>query len=97
MAESTLPVAKGMLDALVLRALCWAPMHGFEITAWIEQHSGRTIRIEDAVVEIQSSRSAAVGLVFPARKAGISAARTPASSNAPAAVMRLVGSVAAIP
>ena len=30
---ASLPVVKGTLDVLVLRALQWAPMHGFEITS----------------------------------------------------------------
>ena len=63
MANLTLPVAKGMLDALVLRALCWAPMHGFEITAWIEKHSGRTIGLEDAAVYQSVYRLEARGMV----------------------------------
>jgi PadR family transcriptional regulator PadR len=45
-----LPVAKGMLDVLVLRALRWAPMHGFEITEWLEQRSKQRIGLEDAAV-----------------------------------------------
>jgi hypothetical protein len=28
----TLPVVKGTLDVLVLKALSWGPMHGFEVT-----------------------------------------------------------------
>ncbi|HEX6631329.1 MAG TPA: PadR family transcriptional regulator [Gemmatimonadaceae bacterium] len=39
MADS-LPLLKGTLDVLVLRALAWAPMHGFEITSWLEERSG---------------------------------------------------------
>src|SRR5690242_15720225 len=31
---SRLPVLKGTLDLLVLRALSWTPMHGFEIVSW---------------------------------------------------------------
>ena len=50
MTRGSLPVVKGMLDPLVLRALSWAPMHGFEITAWIEQNSAGTIGLEDAAV-----------------------------------------------
>jgi transcriptional regulator len=46
----TLPVAKGMLDTLVLRALAWAPMHGFAITSWIEERTTRTIGLEEAAV-----------------------------------------------
>jgi transcriptional regulator len=45
-----LPVAKGMLDVLVLRALRWAPMHGFEITEWLEERSNQRIGLEDAAV-----------------------------------------------
>src|SRR4051812_27410933 len=45
-----LPVAKGMLDVLVLRALRWAPMHGFEITEWLEERSDQRIGLEDAAV-----------------------------------------------
>ena len=32
-----LPVLKGTLDLLVLRALSWTPMHGFEIVTWLER------------------------------------------------------------
>ena len=35
-----LPLLKGTLDVLVLKALAWAPMHGFEITSWLEERSG---------------------------------------------------------
>jgi RNA polymerase sigma-70 factor (ECF subfamily) len=30
-----LPVVKGTLDVLVLKALSWGPMHGFEVTTWL--------------------------------------------------------------
>ena len=50
MARQALPVVKGMLDALVLRAVSWAPMHGFEITEWIEARSNRTFDLEEAAV-----------------------------------------------
>jgi PadR family transcriptional regulator PadR len=46
----TVPVAKGMLDVLVLRALSWTPMHGFEIVAWLEQRSSRGLELEDSAV-----------------------------------------------
>ena len=31
---------KGTLDVLVLKTLSWGPMHGFEITRWLENRSG---------------------------------------------------------
>jgi transcriptional regulator len=45
-----LPVLKGTLDLLVLRALTWAPMHGFEITSWLETRSGGRLEIEDSAL-----------------------------------------------
>ena len=50
MTRPSLPVVKGMLDPLVLRALSWAPMHGFEITEWIETSSSGTLDLEEAAV-----------------------------------------------
>jgi PadR family transcriptional regulator, regulatory protein PadR len=60
-----LPVAKGMLDTLVLRALAWAPMHGFEITSWIEERTTRTIGLEEAAVYQSLYRLEAKGMVRP--------------------------------
>ena len=45
-----LPVVKGTLDVLVLKALTWQPMHGFELTAWLEQRSGKRLALEDAAL-----------------------------------------------
>jgi len=41
---------KGTLDALVLKALSFGPMHGFEITRWIESGSRGDIAIEAAAL-----------------------------------------------
>ena len=46
----SLPVVKGTLDVLVLKALTWQPMHGFELTAWLEKRSGRRLTLEDAAL-----------------------------------------------
>ena len=45
-----LPVIKGMLDILVLRALSWAPMHGFEIVSWLEEAAEGSLDIEDSAL-----------------------------------------------
>ena len=47
---ASLPVVKGTLDVLVLRALQWAPMHGFEITSWLEERSANSLEVEDSAV-----------------------------------------------
>jgi transcriptional regulator len=41
---------KGTLDVLVLKALSWGPMHGFEIATWLEDRSDRRLRITDAAL-----------------------------------------------
>ena len=45
-----LAVVKGTLDALVLRALAWTPMHGFEVSAWLEQRSHGALALDDSGV-----------------------------------------------
>ena len=45
-----LPVVKGTLDVLVLKALSWAPMHGFEVTTWLEDRSGGQLDVEDSAL-----------------------------------------------
>jgi len=44
------PLMKGTLDVLVLKALSWTPMHGLEITAWLEERSGGELRFDDSGV-----------------------------------------------
>ena len=46
----SLPIVKGMLDMLVLRALRWTPMHGFQIVSWLEEQSRERLEIEDSAV-----------------------------------------------
>jgi PadR family transcriptional regulator len=46
----TLPVVKGTLDVLVLKALSWGPMHGFEVTTWLEDRSGGALGVEDSAL-----------------------------------------------
>ena len=45
-----LPLLKGTLDVLVLKALAWAPMHGFELTRWIADRSGAAFDLDEAAV-----------------------------------------------
>jgi len=44
------PVIKGTLDLLVLRALSWTPMHGFEIVSWLERAAGGSLEVEDSAL-----------------------------------------------
>jgi PadR family transcriptional regulator PadR len=45
-----MPLLKGTLDVLVLKALSFGPMHGFEITRWIEAGSDGEFPIEPAAL-----------------------------------------------
>lgn len=45
-----MPLVRGTLDVLVLRALNWGPMHGFEITTWLEERSGGKLGVEDGAL-----------------------------------------------
>lgn len=45
-----LPLVKGTLDVLVLKALTWTPMHGFEITQWVEARSGGALDVRDSAL-----------------------------------------------
>src|SRR5438067_12913020 len=47
---SRLSVLKGTLDLLVLRALSWTPMHGFEIVTWLERAASGSLDIEDSAL-----------------------------------------------
>ncbi|HEY4130065.1 MAG TPA: PadR family transcriptional regulator [Gemmatimonadaceae bacterium] len=58
-----LAVAKGTLDMIVLRALSWAPMHGFEIVEWVETHATNAIEVTDAAVYQSLYRMEQRGLV----------------------------------
>jgi PadR family transcriptional regulator PadR len=47
---SKLPVLKGTLDLLVLRALSWSPMHGFEIVTWLERAANSSLDFDDSAL-----------------------------------------------
>ncbi len=62
-ASEPLPVVKGTLDVLVLKALSWTPMHGFEVATWLEGRSGRGLGIDDSALYQALYRMEARGLV----------------------------------
>jgi transcriptional regulator len=43
-------ILKGTLDVLVLKALSSTRMHGFQITAWLEQQAGGSLGLDDSAV-----------------------------------------------
>ena len=57
-----LPLVKGTLDVLVLKALSWTPMHGFEITTWLEGRSSGVLGVQDSALYQALHRLEARGL-----------------------------------
>jgi transcriptional regulator len=45
-----LPLVKGTLDMIVLKALSSGDLHGFEITSWIEEQSAGMLEFDDSAV-----------------------------------------------
>ena len=61
--DSQLSVVRGTLDLLVLRALRWGPMHGFEITVWLEERSTQMLELDDSALYQALNRLEARGFV----------------------------------
>ena len=49
MSES-LPLLKGTLDLLVLKALSCEPNHGYGVSCWLEAHSRGSLGIDDSAL-----------------------------------------------
>ena len=62
-ATDSLSVVKGTLDVLVLKALSWGPMHGFEITSWLEDRSGGALDVDDSALYQALHRMEERGLI----------------------------------
>ena len=50
MPRETSDLLHGTLDLLVLKALSTTPMHGFGLSKWIEQRTGRELEIVDSAL-----------------------------------------------
>ena len=50
MKDAQLTILRGTLDVLVLRAVSWRPLHGFEISLWLEERSGGALTIDDSAL-----------------------------------------------
>ena len=57
-----LPLVKGTVDMLVLKALSWGPMHGFGISQWLEERSRGALGLDDSAMYQVLHRVEARGL-----------------------------------
>ncbi len=48
--DAQLPMLKGTVDLVVLKALTVEPMHGFGIATWLEEHSSGTLGVDDSAM-----------------------------------------------
>jgi PadR family transcriptional regulator, regulatory protein PadR len=64
-ASESLPVVKGTVDLIVLKALSWGPMHGFGISSWIETQTSGSLVMDDGALYQVLHRLEARELVEP--------------------------------
>ena len=58
-----LPLLKGTLDLLILKALSCAPTHGYGLAKWLERHSDGDLVAEDSALYQALHRMEGRGLV----------------------------------
>lgn len=46
--DTALPMLKGTVDMLVLKALSWGPLHGFAISQWLDERSAGRLGLDDS-------------------------------------------------
>src|SRR5438874_11784607 len=49
-ASSDLDLLQGTLDVMILKALSWAPLHGFGVAKWIRHTTDDVLQIEDSAL-----------------------------------------------
>src|SRR4051812_41429903 len=63
MPNAQLNILRGTLDIVVLRAVSWRRLHGFEIRQWLEERSAGQLDVDDSALYQALHRLQARGLV----------------------------------
>ena len=63
MPADEMELLQGTLDLLVLKALTWGPMHGYNILGWLRETTEAELRLEDAALYPALHRLEARGLI----------------------------------
>jgi transcriptional regulator len=58
-----LPLLKGTLDLLILKALSCEPTHGYGVASWLEAHSRGSLAVDDSALYQSLRRLEGRGLV----------------------------------
>ena len=61
--NGSLDLIQGTLDTLILKALSWGPMHGYQVSTWIQAASGKELQIEEGTLYPALHRMEERGLV----------------------------------
>ena len=61
--DDKLPLLKGTLDLLILKALSCAPAHGYGLATWLERHSDGDLVADDSALYQALHRMEGRGLV----------------------------------
>ena len=61
--DTKLPLLKGTLDLLILKALSCAPSHGYGLATWLERHSSGDLIADDSALYQALHRMEGRGLV----------------------------------
>jgi transcriptional regulator len=48
--SDSLPLLKGTLDLLILKALSCEPTHGYGVAIWLEAHSAGSLEVDDSAL-----------------------------------------------
>ena len=62
-ASAPLALLQGTVDVLILKALAWAPMHGYGISLWIRERANDSLAVEDAALYQALHRLERKGLI----------------------------------
>jgi PadR family transcriptional regulator PadR len=57
------PLLKGTLDLLILKALNWGPAHGYGISVWLDMHADGAFQVDDSALYQALQRMEGRGLV----------------------------------
>lgn len=61
--DGSVPLFKGTLDLLILKALSWGPQHGYGISAWLDQTAAGAFGVDDSALYQALQRMESRGLL----------------------------------
>ena len=75
MADAEIDLLRSSLDLLILKALSWAPMHGYAISEWIDDATRSVLLVEEGTLYPPSIASSAAAGLLPSGASPTTTAR----------------------